>query len=160
MNHQELLSAVDYDPVTGIFTRKVAAGNTKAGSVIGNPTKKGYLKALVLGKYVTLHRLAWFFVHGEWPEQAIDHKNTIKTDNRLDNLRDCSTSVNCLNQRDPRINNALGLHGVHQIKKTGRYRASCTINGKKTHLGVFATPEEASQAYKAFKAPLLPPTTP
>ena len=116
MKHHELLAAVIYESSTGIFTRRVAAGNTKAGSVIGNLTKKGYLKALVLGKYVTLHRLAWFYVHGKWPDQEIDHKNTIKTDNRIDNLRDCSRSVNCLNQIGSRTNNSVGLQGVHQIK--------------------------------------------
>ena len=155
MTHLELLEAVNYCRLTGIFTRTKAAGNLKAGAQIGNPTKKGYLKALVLGKYVTLHRLAWFYVHGLWPKE-LDHIDEVKTNNAITNLRVCTTSLNCLNQSGPRTNNSLGLQGVHRITKTGRYRAVCMVNGTKHHLGVFATPEEASNAYSTFKQPFKP----
>lgn len=151
MNHAELLRAVAYDPYTGVFVRVKPAGNRAAGTQIGSRTRQGYLKARVLGQYVKLHRLAWFYVTGGWPEREIDHINRVKDDNRFDNLRDVGTSENCLNQVGPRKNNRCGLLGVHVIKKTGRYRASCSINGKKYHLGVFAAPEEAHAAYAAFK---------
>lgn len=39
--------------------------------------------------------------------------------------------------------------GVHKIKST--FRAQINIKGKRTHLGCFATPEEAFQAYKIAK---------
>ena len=156
INHTELLNSVYYNQDTGIFTRTKSAGNTKAGSPIGNIDVKGYVKALVLGKYVKLHRLAWFYVHGTWPNDQIDHINGIKTDNRITNLRICDTSTNCLNQRNPRSNNNTGYQGVHRITKTGRYRASCTVNGIKHQLGIFATAEEASESYKSFKSPYIP----
>ena len=159
MEHSELLNNVLYDPQTGIFIRQVTAGNSLAGSTIGNIDKKGYLKAMVLGQYVKLHRLAWFYVHGVWPSQQIDHINQVKTDNRLANLRDCGTAANCLNQLGKRSNNKAGYQGVHKITKTGRYRAACSIQGVKHHLGVFLTPEEAHQAYLLFKSPLLPERT-
>jgi len=85
---------------------KIAAGNTKAGSTIGNIDAKGYLKAMVLGKYVKLHQLAWFYCFGAWPKQ-LDHINQVKTDNRITNLREVDTSTNCLNQTGPRKNNSL-----------------------------------------------------
>ncbi len=151
MNHAELLEAVHYDPLTGIFTRRKSAGNVKAGSRIGSHCSKGYLKAMVLGKYVKLHRLAWFYMKGKWPRQEIDHKNQIKDDNRFDNLRDVDTSTNCLNQTGARKNNYVGIQGVHLIQKTGRYRATCSIKSVKHHLGVFATADEAGAAYRAFK---------
>ena len=156
MDHFKLLTAVHYDLDTGIFTRKVAAGNAAAGSVIGNFCKKGYLKALIMGKYVKLHQLAWFYCYGTWPKTQIDHINGIKHDNRLVNLRVVDTSTNCLNQRGPRTNNKVGYQGVHLIKKTGFYRAKCMVNGVTHHLGVFSTPEEASAAYQSFKSPYLP----
>ena len=156
MNHQDLLAAVSYDVSTGVFTRNTARGNAKAGSVIGNPDSKGYLKTLLLGEYVKLHRLAWFYVHNAWPESQLDHINGIRSDNRIVNLRECDTSQNCLNQHGPRSNNTLGVQGVRKVKKTGRYRATCTVQGVRHHLGVFATQEEAEQAYRTFKAPHLP----
>lgn len=153
---EALKEIVEYDLNTGLFTRTESRGNSAAGSVIGTVNKRGYVKALVLGKYVTLHRLAWFYTHGEWPTDQLDHINGIKTDNRIENLRVCTTSVNCLNQVGPRTNNKLGYQGVHQVKKTGRFRACCNLQGTKHHLGVFATAEEAFAAYTAFKAPHLP----
>lgn len=156
MNHIELTSTVHYDPETVVFVRTKSAGNTAAGHRLGNIDAKGYLKALVLGKYVKLHRLAWFYMHGTWPTEQVDHINGCKTDNRMVNLRVCDTSANCLNQVGPRKNNELGYQGVHQIKKTGRFRAACNLQGVKHHLGVFATAEEAYAAYTAFKAPHIP----
>lgn len=156
MTHTDLLNFVTYTPSTGIFIRKVSAGNSVAGKVLGNLSKQGYLKAMVLGEYVKLHRLAWFYVHGVWPTDQIDHINGNKTDNRLSNLRVCNTSTNCLNQVGARKNNKAGYQGVHQIVKTGRFRAGCTIQGVKYHLGVFATAEEAHAAYLNFKSPHLP----
>lgn len=132
MNHAELLNYLDFDPESGVFTRKVAAGNKKAGSVVGNIDAKGYLKALVLGEYVKLHRLAWFYVYSEWPSDQIDHINNVKTDNRIQNLRVCDTSTNCHNQHGPRINNNSGFQGIHKIAKTGRYRAACSQWSKAT----------------------------
>lgn len=156
MNHASLLEAVSYDPLTGVFIRRVSAGNAKKGTVFGNLDAKGYLKGRVCGKYVRLNRLAWFYSYGDWPTNQIDHIDGDRTNNRLKNLRECDTSSNCLNQRKPRVNNALGVQGVNRIQKTGRYRARATIKGKSHHLGVFPTVEEASKAYQEFKKPYLP----
>ncbi len=41
--------------------------------------------------------------------------------------------------------------GVYFHKARGKFRASLAINGKRKHLGLFTTPEEAFQAYKKAK---------
>jgi len=41
--------------------------------------------------------------------------------------------------------------GVCFDKATGKFRASLAVNGKRKHLGLFTTPEEAFQAYKLAK---------
>lgn len=156
MNHTKLLDTLFYDTATGIFYRKISMGNRKAGTVVGNPSKKGYLKALVLGEYVFIHRLAWFYVNGKWPTMQLDHINQNKQDNRITNLRECSTHENCINQTNPRSNNKLNTQGVHKIQKTGRYRATCMIEGKKHHLGVFTSLHDAQNAYASFKKDYLP----
>ena len=45
--------------------------------------------------------------------------------------------------------------GVNFHKKTGKYTASCCeLNGKRKHLGLFDTPQEAFNVYKPFKESL------
>ena len=41
--------------------------------------------------------------------------------------------------------------GVHFDKASGKFRAQCTVNGKRQHLGLFNTPQEAFAVYKPFK---------
>lgn len=151
-----LKKVVRYDPETGVFTRIVSAGNRRHGSAVGSLNQKGYLEGSVCGHLVKLHRLAWFYTYGSWPKDQIDHINGVKDDNRIANLRDCDTSTNCLNQVGARRNNALGLQGVHKIPKTGRFRVSCTVNGVRHNLGVYADQNIAASAYATFKTKHLP----
>ena len=61
---------------------------------------------------IQLHRLVWALVYGRFPKQ-IDHINGNPTDNRIENLREVTTSENNLNQVHPwRPNAKTGLPGV------------------------------------------------
>ena len=44
--------------------------------------------------------------------------------------------------------------GIYFYKQTGKYKATCAVNGKAKHLGFFSTPEEAFSVYKQFKESL------
>ena len=44
--------------------------------------------------------------------------------------------------------------GVHFDKASGKFRAQCAVNGKRQHLGLFNTPQEAFASYKPFKEAL------
>jgi hypothetical protein len=44
--------------------------------------------------------------------------------------------------------------GVYFHNASGKFKAQCTVNGKRKHLGYFNTPEEAFAAYKPFKEAL------
>lgn len=58
----------------------------------------GYLKGRVDRVEVKAHRVVWACFHGKWPKFQIDHINRIKTDNRIENLRDVRPSENCRNR--------------------------------------------------------------
>jgi hypothetical protein len=137
---QELLKErYNYDPLTGLFTNRVHVNsNSPIGAVAGTLHKRGYVRIAINGKQYPAHRLAWLYHYGQWPEHTIDHRNQIKDDNRIDNLRDVTLSTNCLNRGKPK--------GYTQ-QKSGRYIARTTVNGVEVCLGTYDTPEEAHQAY-------------
>lgn len=77
---------------------------------------------------------------------SVDHADGNKLNNSRSNLRVCTHQQNCYNTKMHK-DNISGKKGVTLIKATGRYMARIQANGKSRHLGVFATPEEASECY-------------
>lgn len=149
MNQEQLKSVLHYDAPTGMFRRRFARGYSgKPWSVAGSVATNGYIQISVEGKAYMAHRLAWVYVHGEWPKQQIDHINGCRTDNRIDNLRDVSQSQNLLNQSKPRNGKLLG---VTLRKTTKKWNARLQINKISKSLGEFLTQEEAHQAYLLAK---------
>lgn len=90
--------------------------------------------------------LAWLIQTGRWPTNTIDHRNRKSDDNRWENLRE-ATNAEQGGNRNLFKNNTSGLRGVQDMKN-GRWRAMIGINRKLTHLGCFATKEEAYEAYR------------
>jgi len=138
-----------YDPETGVFTRIRASGGAKIGDT-PRPGSEGYVRIRLCSKTYAAHRLAWLWVYGELPAGEIDHINGIKSDNRISNLRDVSHDINTANLVAPQSNNTSGYLGVTRYKK--KWRAQISVNGKMRYVGLFATAEEAHQAYLAAKA--------
>lgn len=149
---ERLRELLHYDPETGIFTRAKCLPGYSAGSVAGTPDKDGYICIQIDGKKYKAHRLAWLYMTGAWPEARLDHRNTIRSDNWLDNLRDCSMRVNMENKRSPRADNKLGILGVSVQK--GRFLAQIQVKGKKIFLGKFDTAQEAGDVYVQAKREL------
>jgi hypothetical protein len=150
LSHARALELYSYDPGTGVLTRRVSVSpNARAGGVVGSPQSKGYLETSADGHRVLVHRLVWFFVHGEWPRGDIDHIDGDRTNNRVSNLRDVSRRVNLENQRRARSDSQSGLLGAspHQ----GRWTARLRVDGKQHYLGLFDTPQLAHAAYIAAK---------
>lgn len=94
------------------------------------------------------HRLAWFYVRGEWPPAEIDHINCDPSDNRISNLRPATRTENSANTRRPRHNSS-GVKGVAWDKTRRKWMAFCSFGGKFTNLGRFSTREQAAAAYFA-----------
>jgi hypothetical protein len=122
----------------------------KAGDVAGSRnTSTGYIDIFVHGRRYGAHRLAWFYVHGRWPEHEIDHINGERSHNAIDNLRDVPRAINRQNLRRPHRDNSTGFLGVR--KNGERFAALIQVDKSPKYLGTFDTPEEASQAYIAAK---------
>jgi hypothetical protein len=145
---QERLKAVlSYDPETGAFIRLVSTcSRTRAGTVAGSRKLNGYLSILIDGKRFYLHRLAWLYMTGGWPNGDIDNINMDRRDNRWCNLREATRSQNKANAPANRRNKS-GFKGVHFDTSRGKWLAQIVVAGRHYHLGRFEKAEEAHTAY-------------
>jgi hypothetical protein len=157
MVQDELKSLVNYDCETGVFTWKVKRWRCAPGDIIGTPDKDGYLTVKINQTRYKLHRLAWLYVHGEWPKNCIDHVNGLKTDNRISNLRDVTKRENSYNvKKASRNNKHSGLLGVSYVATQrynikNRWLALIRVDGKSKRIGSYSTAQEAHEAYLAAK---------
>ncbi|WP_217901293.1 HNH endonuclease signature motif containing protein [Rhodoferax sp. TH121] len=153
---ERLRELLHYDPETGVFTWAKARKGQKApaGSVAGYLEKDGHWGICVVGRHYRAHRLAWLYVHGSWPANEIDHRNGIKTDNRITNLRDATRTVNAENLRQAKSNNSCGLLGVYLHKSSGLWHARIKVGGKVTSLKYHGTKEAAHEVYIRAKREL------
>lgn len=147
---------LDYDPLTGVFIRKVRLAQRhqvgdRADFIVTGGQLKGYSRISVDGKRYLAHRVAWLYVHGDWPAGLLDHKNGLKSDNRIDNLRPADHRLNNENQRGPRADGSSGYLGVHWDRLTEKWRARVTTGGRSIHVGLYDSAEEAHAAYVTAK---------
>jgi HNH endonuclease len=119
-----------YDPESGLFTRRVAIRRgISSGTVAGSKHSNGYVYLQVDGRRYLSHRLAWLWVHGEWPPE-IDHADQSPANNRISNLRPVSHALNILNSRS-RVDSRSGVTGVyHQNSRRRPWRACIKVNYK------------------------------
>ena len=140
-----------YDENTGVFYWKNTelVGCKVRGKLAGSLKSNGYLVVMIKknGKHIRVlgHRLAWLFSKGYFPKTSLDHINGDKLDNRIENLRCASVGENCQNRKKAYRNNKLGALGV--CLDHGKYRAQIRINGIKTHIGMYDSIKDASDAY-------------
>jgi len=153
ISHQELLETLSYSAETGIFTwKKSPKQGFKAGAKAGCGQKHGHVAIKINNNRYYAHRLAWFYVHKEWPKYDIDHIDGNPENNKIENLRDVNRAVNIQNQRKAHKNNKLGVMGVRE--SNGRFRAEIRVKGKAVFLGMFDTTEDAYGAYLNAKRKL------
>lgn len=149
LTQSELKSQLKYDPDTGLFAWASLKRGVTIGKVAGSLKPSGYVIILVNRKMFRAHRLAWLYMTGRFPAKSVDHINRIKNDNRWCNLRDASHSENFFNM-GIKSSNTSGYKGVSFNKQLRKWDARATVNKQQTCLGLFDTPELASEAYREF----------
>ena len=163
---ETLRSILNYDPITGSLTWKMRpaamftaqryanAWNAKwdGRPALSHVNPEGYLHGSIFGRLYRAHRVAYALHHGRWPEHDVDHINGVKSDNRIENLRDVTNAQNHRNRRLSK-RNTTGASGVFFCQKKGVWRAQIRIDGgRKKSLGHHATLEAAVAARRSAEA--------
>jgi len=148
---ERLREVLDYDPNTGVFGwRCSTAHQIRVGAVAGchknNTSGTTYRRIHIDGGNYYAHRLAWLYVHGQWPVGEIDHKDRDGLNNAIANLREATHQQNGRNVCTKRRGRC-GMRGV--TYRRGKFRAEITVNGKWLCLGTYATPNDAARVRDA-----------
>ena len=120
--------------------------NNNTNKILKQNNSYGYKRVYLNGKYLRVHRLvAEAFIPNPENKPYVDHKNNIRDDNRIDNLRWATIKENNQNVSISSRNKS-GYKGVNWDKRYKRWRASIFENGLKVHLGYFRSLDDAVKA--------------
>jgi len=132
-------------PETGTLMWKVRGPGKTVGKPLGTVDALGYVRVKVDNVVYFVHRLIWFYVHGEWPAGQLDHIDSNKCNNAISNLRDCTASQNSARRKVfAKIAPSRGIfpHGAGFVARIHH-------GGVRHYLGYFAKLEDAKAAYAA-----------
>jgi hypothetical protein len=154
-------SAEVWVPVHGFPVYTVSNHGHVKNFLTGKPLalsrhNKGYLKVNIVNdmgssnQYV--HRLVLkHFVNNPGAKSHSDHIDGNRANNHVSNLRWASAQENAFNRspvRNKRESLPKGVSRVRKVESENPYKASIRVDGKVTTIGLYATPEEAGEAYR------------
>ena len=152
LDHAWLVANFRYVKSSGLFIRRTAfigyRGGIRhpVGSVAGSLHSDGYIYIGINKRLYLAHRLAFFYVDGVWPEQEVDHKNGVRSDNRWSNIRRATIAQNRRNTLGQRTRGS-EYPGVYSpAARPGRWIAQIKCDGKTRYLGTFINAELARDA--------------
>ncbi len=118
-----------------------------AGSKAGSLRTDGYIGIFIKGTYYFAHRIIWEMFNGKIPEGlVIDHIDSNRANNLIENLRLCTFQQNHFN-RGKQSNNKSGFKGVSWHKQKQKWVAQIKVDGRNKFLGFFTDPVKAYEKY-------------
>lgn len=153
LTQERLREVLAYDSDTGIWTwikRPSPCSRIKPGDVAGSVFMSAdigpYIRIQLDGIIYFAHRLAWFWMTGEWPNPGCDHEDTDGINNRRSNLRRANQKQNGAN-RGLFKNNTSGWKGVSWVAVSQKWYATIKVDGKSKNLGYYDCGPAAHFAY-------------
>mgnify|MGYP001464055950 CR=1 FL=1 len=151
----ELLNSLFTYDGTNLYWKSITSFRTKVADIVGCLSPQGYLVVRIDYELYMVHRIIWKMHYNEEPPTYLDHKNQIKTDNRIANLVESNASNNAKNM-PKRIDNKSGHTNIF-IRDTGKtpsYQVLIKPTGMQRYCKSFKTLEEAiknrDEKYKEF----------
>lgn len=125
---------------------KPRAKSVNVGQQFGHTTKKGYRRGIFFGNQVYEHNLIWFYHYGVWPTSRLDHRDTVRDNNDINNLREATHQENSFN-RNSHKKSTSKYKGVYWCKRDKKWISTYTYNGKLNTVGRFDCEVLAAKAY-------------
>ena len=135
-----------------LFWKVKRRGSVKFGDEAGSISNHGYRQVSINNKLYLQHRLIWI-MHGNDPEDCLDHIDGDKLNNRIENLRVATVSQNAMN-RKRYSNNTSGIKGVNWDKNRSRWQGRVEIKSKLYTTSYFKDKEECAKAVRELRAKL------
>lgn len=133
-----LREVLSYDKETGVFIWRIQRKGAQPGSVAGCVRPDGYISICIDYRSYLAHRLAWLYVNGRFPEGHLDHRNGIRSDNTILNLRKATSRQNNVNRKS---------RGYYWDSSRAKLMAMMSINNRTINLGRFSNENDAKNAY-------------
>ena len=127
------------------WLERAVGGRKHAASYRGRFIGSGYLALSVDSRTYYVHRLVWFYHRAVWPSH-VDHIDGCKTNNRIENLRECTAAQNQHNTTAKSCSQS-GLKGVFPAGSEGKWLSLIVLDGKQKYLGTFTDKVAAARAY-------------
>jgi hypothetical protein len=113
----------------------------KAGTIAGHEIKHQYIQVVIDRKTYYLHRLIFVYHNGHCPK-VLDHIDGNQANNRIENLREATSSQNGFNSR-LNVNSSTKMKNVNWNTEANKYRVELAVNGKNKFIGYYVDPELA-----------------
>ena len=124
-----------FDYVDGKLYWKANANQKVRFKEAGFVTKKGYRKVEFDGRKYGTHQIVFALHHGYIPN-AVDHINTDKLDNRIENLREADRCQNGYN-RGMTASNTSGIKNVAYRADSDKWRVTLRVDGRTKSFGSY-----------------------
>ncbi|HIC6634042.1 TPA: HNH endonuclease [Salmonella enterica subsp. enterica] len=146
-----LRKIMHYDETSVNFTliKKKRGTKHRFKKNAGYLNRNGYIEIRIDGKLFKAHRLAWIYVYGKEPPDVIDHINRIRSDNRINNLREANATQNRINSKVS-VRNTSGVKGISWDSSRNSWVAYAAHSGKIVFLGRFIDKKNAIKAREMY----------
>ena len=141
MNQETANNLFYYDD--GVLRWREAKGRALRDAPAGT-NQKGYLITKINGVRYGNHRIIFLMKYGYLP-LVVDHINGDTLDNRVENLREATSSQNMHNSKISR-NNKSGIKGVFWNSAYKKWQGNVNSGGKQHFAGRFESIEDAQRA--------------
>lgn len=145
ISHKYALSLFDYRD-GALYWRVRKSLKTSIGDSVGWFPGSGYGRVRIDGKGYYVHRIIFLYHHGRMPKE-IDHIDGNKSNNKIENLRECTKSQNQYNRKLD-ASNTSGIKGVYWHINSKKWIARINNRGKHIYLGCFNDIEVAEQVVR------------